>query len=294
LSANDILLVSQNKLTTQTIIQLLRGLGLWGVQVSTDPFDAWRRLVHGDVDTLMVSDDMQPLAATEFVRWVRHDKRLASRKCHILFIAKDAKAGPGQAKACGANRAASLPLSIADFVTAHAELKADDRPFVETKTYAGPCRRTKPSAGKAIPRRRLSDRKELMAALREQFVRQSESFLAAVGGAVARTRVDAAAITAENRDAVFSAARSLQLTVEDMDDDPLMGAVRGLCEGVSGPGVFTPKTAEMAAEFTKALMHLYMVPLEMDRERHLLSEHLAALGGRIAALRRKSMAQIAA
>lgn len=291
--STDTLVVSRNKLQIETVTQLLRSLNMWGVQTTTDTLDAWRRLVHGDVKTLIVCEDLAGPSGPDFIRWVRHDTRLQSRKAHILLICNDPKTIVAKVKTSGANQGAAFPLSIADFLQTHAELKADDRPFVEVKSYAGPCRRVKPSAGRAIPRRRLADRSALMAALGDLFTGQIEALGVHAREATVRTRADLAATQRAERDALFAAAMDLVRTTQEMEDDPLILATRALSEALSGPGVVTEKVCGMIEEFAKATMHLFVLPLEMERERDVLAEHIGALAGRIGVLRRKVLASAA-
>lgn len=266
----DVMIVGRDRVQIDTFRQLLRGMGVWTVAYATEATAALEQLRASRPSAIFVCEGMKGQDALDFIKLVRRDISIPSRRGHILFV------GPSElhAKAinAGVHAAANLPISLAGLMQVMAFMKSDDRPFVELQNYVGPCRRTKRMAGKDVPRRRGDDRLALEAQLRHVFKEQ-------------RQKLIEAALTAaqdpSKTDAVFFAVMDLERTSKEMDDQPVIDVIRALSEALSRRATVDIRLSAMIEEFMTAVGHLAQLPREHDRERQLLAGHITALAGRI-------------
>ncbi len=264
----DIFIAARDKVQLETLRQLFRGMGQWGIASATEASKAHEALRASAPATILICEGLAGADAASFVQMLRQDHAVPSRKSHMLYV------GPKEAHAIalrhGAHACIGWPISLADLMKALAALKSDTRPFVEHAVYVGPCRRTKSNAGRGVPQRRESDKSGMLAQLAAVF----EEHCARFAQLVAAAKADPAAGAG-----LFEGILKLQRLAKDMQDKSLEDATAALAEAMARRSAITPKVAGMLQEYVAALAHLHRSP--DNDERLMLAVLVVALAARI-------------
>ncbi|MFZ4122147.1 MAG: hypothetical protein ACOYKM_10840 [Caulobacterales bacterium] len=267
----DVLIAARDRVQIDTLRQLFRGMGVRGLVVTIDAEEARRILLTSRMDTMIICEGLRGEDALAFLRSIRRNVDVPSRRGHMLYVGPTDMAS--KAINAGAHAAMSLPISLSGLMQVHASMKSDDRPFVELTQYVGPCRRTKRVAGREIPRRRLSDQQALAAQLLDLFDDRRKALAKAAGVA--------AASGADKSDGVFFAVMELERVAREMDDKALIFVSSALGEALSRRARVDKRLAVLIEEYAAAIGHLVHLPIACDKQRGILAGHIVALAERI-------------
>jgi DNA-binding response OmpR family regulator len=96
--------------------------------------------------------------AMDFLQWVRRAPEVLNRFAPVILLAAQTSKSPiATLRAAGANFIIAKPYSIATLRNRIDWVGKDQRPFVETEVYVGPCRRITPGGKPIRGGRRAAD-----------------------------------------------------------------------------------------------------------------------------------------
>lgn len=161
LSELRVMVLDDNEFTTILMKRLLGVMRVSQVVVCLDPLVADDVIKQSKADLVIVDIDMPGRSGLEVVHDIRHGKvDVAKDICILVASAHVDLDHVEQARNEGANWIVAKPLSFRSLYDGIARAILDDRPFVESPSYVGPCRRVKevPLANPAADRRKRSAR----------------------------------------------------------------------------------------------------------------------------------------
>ena len=136
------LIVDNDQYSNEILSQILRGFGLNQYTIVEQGEEAKRRLQSNRYDLLFCEVKLSDISAAELVRWVRRLPNPAVKYIPIIGLTGyTQKANVLALRDSGANFIVSKPIApniLFDRVTWSAKTT---RPFIETDSYVGPCRR---------------------------------------------------------------------------------------------------------------------------------------------------------
>jgi CheY-like chemotaxis protein len=140
------LVVDNDSYATGILGQILRGFGLTRHTIAEDG-ETGRRLVQaGHYDMVICEYVLPDMAGTDFVRWLRRLPEPQIKAVPVILLTGYTQfSSVAAARDCGANIVVKKPISpnvLFDRIAWSAE---SERPFIETSSYVGPCRRFKSS-----------------------------------------------------------------------------------------------------------------------------------------------------
>ena len=163
LSELRVVAIDDNEFTTILIRRLLGVMRVTQVTTCSDPLVADAAIRQSKADLAIVDIDMPGRNGLEVVRDIRHGQvGVAKDMCILVASAHVDLEHVEQARDRGANWIVAKPLSFRTLYDGIARAILDDRPFVESTGYVGPCRRVKdvPLADPTRDRRKGADATE--------------------------------------------------------------------------------------------------------------------------------------
>jgi len=157
LSELRVMVLDDNEFTTILMKRLLGVMRVSQVVVCLDPLVADGVIKQSKADLVIVDIDMPGRSGLEVVHDIRHGTvGVAKDICILVASAYVDLEHVEQARNEGANWIVAKPLSFRSLYDGIARAILDDRPFIESSGYVGPCRRVKeiPLANPAIDRRK--------------------------------------------------------------------------------------------------------------------------------------------
>jgi two-component system, chemotaxis family, chemotaxis protein CheY len=140
------------------LVEVLRSIGITNVAVGEDGI-AGLKLFEERKPDLVITDWMMPnLDGVAFTQKIRSHPIEARRQTPILLVtAINQRSKIEFARACGIDEFILKPISAKSIVDRLREVIERPRPFVNLRTYAGPCRRRRADPYFAGPYRRFDD-----------------------------------------------------------------------------------------------------------------------------------------
>lgn len=160
LSELRVTVIDDNEFATILMRRLLGVMRVAQVTTCINPLEADRVIEQSKADLLIVDIDMPGRSGIEVVHDVRHGQvGIAKDVCILVASAHVDLEHVEQARNEGANWIVAKPLSFRTLYDGVARAILDDRPFIESPSYVGPCRRTKsvPLADPASDRRKRTE-----------------------------------------------------------------------------------------------------------------------------------------
>jgi CheY-like chemotaxis protein len=152
------LIVDGDNYATGILGQILRGFALTKYTVAEDGEAAKRLLQSSHYDLVICEYILSDMQATDFVRWIRRLPDPAYKFIPVILLTGYTQfSNVTAARDCGANIVVKKPISpnvIFDHIAWAAE---GERPYIETNSYVGPCRRFKYTGPPSGNGRRSSD-----------------------------------------------------------------------------------------------------------------------------------------
>lgn len=144
LSELRIILIDDNEFATILIRRLLRVMRVAQVTNCSDPLAADTAIRQSKADLVIVDIDMPGRSGLEIIHDIRHgDVGIAKDMFILVASAHVDLEHVEQARDEGANWILAKPLSFRTLYDGIARAILDDRPFIDSTTYVGPCRRAK-------------------------------------------------------------------------------------------------------------------------------------------------------
>ena len=158
MSAVQVLIVDDNEHMRQILHAMLRGLGCQNVREAREGGEALEALQGFPADLLIVDYRMSPMDGLTLTRRVRGPESNC-RNVPIMMLTGHAEASRvAEARDAGVNEFLAKPLSASVLVQRLNLLVSQERPFVETDAYYGPCRRRRNDPYYKGPMRRAEDK----------------------------------------------------------------------------------------------------------------------------------------
>ena len=138
------LVVDDDTFATGILGQILRGFGLTKHTVVGEGESAKRLLQNGHYDLVICEYVLPDMPGADFVRWIRRLPDAATKTIPVVLLTGYTQfSSVTAARDCGANIVIKKPIApnvLFDHINWSAE---GERPFIETDSYVGPCRRFK-------------------------------------------------------------------------------------------------------------------------------------------------------
>jgi CheY-like chemotaxis protein len=160
LSELRVIVVDDNEFATILMRRLLGVMRVAQVTTCCDACEADGAIKQSKADLVIVDIDMPGRSGIDIVHDIRHGRvGIAKDVCILVASAHVDIEHVERARSEGANWIVAKPLSFKTLYDGVARAILDDRPFVESASYVGPCRRTKavPLADPHSDRRKATD-----------------------------------------------------------------------------------------------------------------------------------------
>lgn len=159
LSELRVIVIDDNEFATVLMRRLLSVMRVSQVTSCLDALEADAAIRQSKADLAIVDIDMPGRSGLEVVHDIRHGQvGVPKDMCILVASAHVDLDHVEQARNQGANWILAKPLSFRSLYDGIARAILDERPFVDSAAYVGPCRRVKnvPLADPASDRRRIN------------------------------------------------------------------------------------------------------------------------------------------
>ena len=144
LSELRVIVIDDNEFATVLMRRLLGVMRVAQVTTCCNACEADGAIRQSKADLVIVDIDMPGRSGIEVVHDIRHGRvGVAKDLCILVASAHVDLEHVEQARSEGANWIVAKPLSFRTLYDGVARAILDDRPFVDSAGYVGPCRRTK-------------------------------------------------------------------------------------------------------------------------------------------------------
>jgi CheY-like chemotaxis protein len=144
LSELRVIVIDDNEFATILMRRLLGVMRVAHVSTCCDALNADAAIRQSKADLVIVDIEMPGRSGIELVHDIRHGQVGVARDvCVLVASAHVDIEHVEQARNEGANWILAKPLSFRSLYDGVARAILDDRPFIESSGYVGPCRRTK-------------------------------------------------------------------------------------------------------------------------------------------------------
>ncbi len=139
-----VLTVDDDEFATGILSQILRGFGVTKHTITPDGESAKRLIISTHFDLVICEYVLPDMPAPDFIHWIR---RLTEPQVKflpvILLTGYTQYSNVTAARDCGANIVVKKPIAPSTLFDHIAWAAEGERPYVETGSYIGPCRRFK-------------------------------------------------------------------------------------------------------------------------------------------------------
>ena len=140
------LIVDNDGFAAGILGQVLRGFGLTRLTIGEDGETGQRRVQTSHYDMVICEYALPDMEGTDFVRWLRRLPGPQIKTVPVILLTGYTQfSNVVAARDCGANIVVKKPISPNVLFERIAWSAESERPFVETSSYIGPCRRFKSS-----------------------------------------------------------------------------------------------------------------------------------------------------
>jgi two-component system chemotaxis response regulator CheY len=154
----EILIVDDHEAMRSIVAALLRGFGFYRVREAEGGQAALRMLADATADLIIVDVKMQGMDGVEFTRRLRAARDGRAEIPVLMMTGHATRAGVVAARDAGVNEFIAKPMTGRMLADRLRRMVEDERPFVRSTGYVGPCRRRRTPEGYAGPFRRGTDR----------------------------------------------------------------------------------------------------------------------------------------
>jgi CheY-like chemotaxis protein len=160
LSELRIILIDDNEFATILMKRLLRIMRIAQVTICLDSLEADAAIRQSKADLVIVDIDMPGRSGLDIIHDIRHGQVGIAKDIYVLVASAHVdREHVEQARDQGANWVLAKPLSFRTLYDGIVRAILDDRPFIESASYVGPCRRIKdvPLRGSSNDRRKPAE-----------------------------------------------------------------------------------------------------------------------------------------
>ena len=158
MGAVQVLVVDDNEHMRTILLAMLRGLGCQQLREAREGGEALEVLQGFPADFAIVDYRMAPMDGLTFARRVRSEESNCRNLPIIMLTGHSEASRVAEARDAGVNEFLAKPLSASLLVQRLGSLMSNERPFVQTASYYGPCRRRRADPYYNGPMRRESDK----------------------------------------------------------------------------------------------------------------------------------------
>lgn len=155
--ALEVLVVDDHEFMRSILSTLLRAFGFLSIRVAENGEQALRALAEKPADIVITDLKMPQLDGVEFTRRLRAEVTRAAFTPVVLVTGHASAQRVAAARDAGVNEFVVKPLTGRLLARRLRRLIEDERPFVRTESYSGPCRRRRSPKGYGGPLRREDD-----------------------------------------------------------------------------------------------------------------------------------------
>ncbi|HEX8570233.1 MAG TPA: response regulator [Caulobacteraceae bacterium] len=158
MGAVQVLVVDDNEHMRAILLAMLRALGCQNLREAREGGEGLEVLQTFPADLAIVDYRMAPMDGLTFARRVRSEESNC-RNLPLMMLTGHAEASRvAEARDAGVNEFLAKPLSATLLVQRLGSIMSSERPFVQTDTYYGPCRRRRADPYYKGAMRRESDK----------------------------------------------------------------------------------------------------------------------------------------
>lgn len=242
------------------VAALLRGYGLTRVHPAESPTEVRAAVRRLDPSFIVLEWGLdKAVNACDIAREIRLDRELPNRAVPIIVVTvRASRVDVEAARNAGIDEYVVKPVSAAALLARIQEVVLRPRPFVDSATYVGPCRRRKQAVDYRGPFRRLTDPVDDFSADPQESSRKSR----------ARELVQRLAEIARNVPpgdrarvrAVYTATREAEIGAMDIADDPLRRSFASLIRYLEGVGASDSLDPRVLDTHVEAMVQLVALP----------------------------------
>lgn len=164
LSRMNFLVVEDNMFMLRLISTLMRSLGATQVRTAVDGREAIESLMFEVADVILTDWRMPGMHGREFVKWVRQSPNSPDPQVPILLITgANERADIREARDAGITEFVTKPVSAGSILKRLSVAMQQERAFVHSPVYVGPCRRRRSNGPYFGEMRRASDQPSKLA-----------------------------------------------------------------------------------------------------------------------------------
>lgn len=154
----NVLVVDDNDHMRVIVGEVLRAIGVRKVHHARNGWEALEQIRNVNPTTVITDWNMEPLSGIELVQMIRRAPDLPNRAVPMILLTGNTSRNQViEARGCGVDEFLAKPVSAQALISRLEEVTLRRRPFVESATYAGPCRRRNRSEDFRGPFRRATD-----------------------------------------------------------------------------------------------------------------------------------------
>ncbi|MFZ4121176.1 MAG: response regulator [Caulobacterales bacterium] len=158
LESLQILVVDDNRQMRLLLRSLLRGFGFRRTFEAADAAEALDIMKSTVIDIVLVDWNMAPISGEEFAQMIRTSKDSPNPLCTVIMVTGHSeRSRVARARDAGVNSFLVKPVSAEALRKHLVAAFTDNRPFVRSGRFVGPCRRCRGVVGYKGPLRRSTD-----------------------------------------------------------------------------------------------------------------------------------------
>lgn len=139
-----VLLIDDNPQALDILSSIVQGFGVREQIRCGSALEATEIVKRRPVDLILVDCAMPDMDGYDFIRWLRHETPRPTCQTPVIMLTGHAAASKvNKSRDCGASFVVTRPLTPNVLLDRIAWLATDDREFVQSPDYVGPCRRVR-------------------------------------------------------------------------------------------------------------------------------------------------------
>jgi DNA-binding response OmpR family regulator len=153
-----VLVVDDNQHMRKLVVAVLQAIGVRDFFEAHDAEHAWKHLKETNPDVIILDWQLTGMSGLEFIRLLRNSPRSPNVFVPVIMLTGHTHIDHvRQARDAGVNEFLAKPVAVKTILARLTTVVEHPRPFIQTKTYFGPCRRRRAVAAYNGPERRVSE-----------------------------------------------------------------------------------------------------------------------------------------
>jgi FOG: CheY-like receiver len=153
-----VLIIDDNQHMRRLVVAIMMAFGVREYFEAHDAEQAWSHLRETNPDIIILDWQLPGISGIEFARLVRYSPKSTNPFVPIIMLTGHTHIDHvRQARDAGINEFLAKPVSVKAMLMRLINVIERPRPFIQSETYFGPCRRRKAVAAYTGTERRCSD-----------------------------------------------------------------------------------------------------------------------------------------